>query len=283
MDTDLLLGGARHIRSEDLDAMDSDSLAVLKGELVDCERTESEFERRRRWYSTPPTANPARIYHREDPRWRAQYDAVRSLLQQRKKENRDPVWALVANVVRERPFGEGGKETRVGTQLFNGGAKVHIVDAYWGMCETVIAVGRHRGAGPWIRVATRVTHLENLRVKLAYHPDVIDSYLMVWGSRQQCPSEGEVLRWMKAFKAWQQPPEPGPALELPQIPEHLHSSLGNSPTAEQIYHVDVRLFDGRVVRKVSVVGTGFVSPIDFEPKDVDALAVSDWLSRWRWR
>nr|GFD56498.1 hypothetical protein [Tanacetum cinerariifolium] len=37
-------------------------------------------------------------------------------------------WTAVANIVRERPYGPGGAEIRLGTKHFAPGAKVYIID-----------------------------------------------------------------------------------------------------------------------------------------------------------
>jgi hypothetical protein len=43
-----------------------------------------------------------------------------------------PQWAIVANVVDERPSGPGGEETRRGLKIFRPGAKVYVVDGFGG-------------------------------------------------------------------------------------------------------------------------------------------------------
>jgi hypothetical protein len=84
-----------------------------------------------------------------------------------------PIWAVVANVVRERRAGELGSLLRIGTRKFTGGAKVYIVGAYWGMGgERVTVIGRYRGKN-FISCTIDAMYLENFRVKLAYHPEVI--------------------------------------------------------------------------------------------------------------
>jgi hypothetical protein len=84
-----------------------------------------------------------------------------------------PIWAVVANIVHAHRFGEGGKETRIGTRKFHGGAKVYLAGGYWGMGgERVIVVGHFRGK-QLITCSIKSIYLENFRVKLAYHPEVI--------------------------------------------------------------------------------------------------------------
>lgn len=67
------------------------------------------------------------------------------------------------NIKPEMLFGEGGKETRIGTKQFKGGAKVLIIGSYSGMCERLILIGQK-----FIRSVARVTAVENLRVKQLY-------------------------------------------------------------------------------------------------------------------
>ena len=82
-------------------------------------------------------------------------------------------WTAVANIVRERPYGPSGAETRYGTKHFAPGAKVYIIDWYAGMCERIIVVGQHRKSKRMIRLVINVKLVENLRVKVCYAPAVI--------------------------------------------------------------------------------------------------------------
>jgi hypothetical protein len=84
-----------------------------------------------------------------------------------------PIWAVVANVVRERRAGELGSLLKIGTRKFTGGAKVYIAGAYWGMGgERVRVIGRYRGKN-FITCTINAMYLENFRVSLAYHPEVV--------------------------------------------------------------------------------------------------------------
>ncbi len=84
-------------------------------------------------------------------------------------------WCLVGNIVEERPYGEGGKETRRGTKHFAPGAKVYCLPAvftgYGG--EPFLAIGRHRKSGRFISLLIRREWVTNLRAKLVYHPEVV--------------------------------------------------------------------------------------------------------------
>ena len=82
-------------------------------------------------------------------------------------------WLITANVVKERPYRPEGKEKRVGTKHFRGGAKVYIVSAYWGICESVTAIGHHRHSRRFTTIEMRLCHLENLRLSVSYSPKVM--------------------------------------------------------------------------------------------------------------
>ena len=92
-------------------------------------------------------------------------------------------WLITANVVVERPYGPGGKETRHGTKHFRGGAKVYIIGGYGGMGETLTVIGHHRSSGRYVKLDMLGRHLENFRMTICYSPKVIeivaDEY---WGS-----------------------------------------------------------------------------------------------------
>lgn len=82
-------------------------------------------------------------------------------------------WIAVGNIVRERPYGPGGAETRLGTKHFAPGAKVYIINWYAGMCRRIIVVGLHRKSKRFITLALDVRLVENLRPKVCYDPAVI--------------------------------------------------------------------------------------------------------------
>ncbi|MGI4969674.1 MAG: hypothetical protein ACRYGH_12030 [Janthinobacterium lividum] len=82
-------------------------------------------------------------------------------------------WTATGNIVRERPYGPGGVETRYGTKHFTPGAKVYIIDWYAGMCERLIVVGVHRKSKRLIKLVLDVKAVENLRPRVCYVPAVI--------------------------------------------------------------------------------------------------------------
>lgn len=82
-----------------------------------------------------------------------------------------PQWAIVANVVDERPFGPGGEETKRGLKIFRPNAKVYVIDGFGGMgWETVTVVGQPRKSPRWVTAHVQARNLHNFRVKLVYTP-----------------------------------------------------------------------------------------------------------------
>lgn len=85
----------------------------------------------------------------------------------------EPLWLVVANVVRWRRYGDGGQELRPGTKACRGGAKVYVVDTYPGMGhEQVTTIGRAR-TGRWITVDTGSRHLHAFRARQVHAPAVL--------------------------------------------------------------------------------------------------------------
>jgi hypothetical protein len=84
-----------------------------------------------------------------------------------------PIWSVAANIRSEIPSGPGGKATRNGTRKFHGGAKVYVVNVYWGTGgENVMVIGPYRGKR-FISCVVRNVYLENFRVELVYSPGTI--------------------------------------------------------------------------------------------------------------
>jgi hypothetical protein len=88
-------------------------------------------------------------------------------------ESADSIWAVIANVKTESLFGES-HEIRNGTKHFKGGSKVYIIDAFWGMIETVVVIGRHRKSLRYVSLKMDARHLENFRLTTVYSPKVIE-------------------------------------------------------------------------------------------------------------
>jgi len=90
------------------------------------------------------------------------------------RETIEPVWCIAANVVYERPYGPDGSETRRGTKHFAPGARVYIVDFFWGTGgEDVTVVGHHRKSHRYITIVIRSKWLVNWRAEMVYSPHVI--------------------------------------------------------------------------------------------------------------
>jgi hypothetical protein len=81
-------------------------------------------------------------------------------------------WTAVGNIIRERPYGPGGAETRSGTKHFAPGAKVYIIDWYPGTCDAVTVIGHHRKSHQLMKLVARVDTLEQFRSKICYSPGV---------------------------------------------------------------------------------------------------------------
>ena len=79
----------------------------------------------------------------------------------------DPMRVPTASVVEQRRYGEN-HELRNGTKHFRGGAKVFVIDGYWGMCNSVTVVGHHRASGRYITLDMPVKHLEHFRMSVVY-------------------------------------------------------------------------------------------------------------------
>ena len=91
------------------------------------------------------------------------------------KNEIDPVWAAVGNIVPEHTFGHGGSEIKLGTKQFRPGARVYIVGAHWGMCEAVTVIGLPRKSGRYIKIDMRANLIENIRLKLIYKPQAVEA------------------------------------------------------------------------------------------------------------
>ncbi|MEM7773887.1 MAG: hypothetical protein AAF327_25710 [Cyanobacteria bacterium P01_A01_bin.37] len=117
-------------------------------------------------------------------------------------ENTDGVWCVVANIKGERPFGEGGDETKSGTRQFRGGTKVYIGGCYAGTCDGVVCIGLHRKSRKFITCVVSVTHVENFRPKVAYHPEVVRR--LKQDERCWFQTQEDAEKWAAAFPNWQE-------------------------------------------------------------------------------
>jgi hypothetical protein len=97
-----------------------------------------------------------------------------------------PVWCPVANMVRERPYGPGGKEIRRGSRHFAPGAKLYCYPALWGDgYERIQVVGRHWASHRYVKMIVNEKWLTNWRVQLVYSPHVIHELWPVWDGTER--------------------------------------------------------------------------------------------------
>jgi hypothetical protein len=82
------------------------------------------------------------------------------------------LWAAVGNIKETCRKGPGGREENPGTKHFRGGAKIYVIDAFWGTCDDVTVIGQHRKSRKYMCLSMPARHIENLRVKLVYSPAV---------------------------------------------------------------------------------------------------------------
>src|SRR6187397_1677533 len=104
-------------------------------------------------------------------------------------------WCVVANIVKERPFGPGGKETRIGTRQFRGGAKVYIVEGHGG--DAVVCIGQQRKSRRFIACFVGTQYVTNFRPAVAYHPKVLE--LIANSDRRIIETEDDARKWAATF------------------------------------------------------------------------------------
>jgi hypothetical protein len=108
------------------------------------------------------------------------------------EEKLQPAWCIVANVVHERPYGDGGAEIRRGTKQFAPSAKVRIVSFRRVGEENVTVVGRHRKSHRYITLITLCKWLVNWRVELVYSPHILPEIIAY-------ENYNRVLKW---YESW---------------------------------------------------------------------------------
>ncbi|MBC7813266.1 MAG: hypothetical protein H7175_19060 [Burkholderiales bacterium] len=99
----------------------------------------------------------------------------------------EPIWSIVANVIEERPYGQGGKETRRGTRKFRGGQKVNLQDMLSMNSRVAIVIGRHHGKHGYISCAVPMAFLTNWRIELTYIPTIIHRIQFGYATPEQYP------------------------------------------------------------------------------------------------
>ncbi|ODU01728.1 MAG: hypothetical protein ABS79_01275 [Planctomycetes bacterium SCN 63-9] len=117
-------------------------------------------------------------------------------------EDTEGVWSIVANIKRERPSGPGGVETKFGTRLFRGGTKVYIAGCFPGTCDAVLAIGLHRKSRRFINCVVDVRAVENFRVKMVYHPQVLERIRRHGNCWIRTKEDADT--WAAAFPGWQE-------------------------------------------------------------------------------
>lgn len=83
-------------------------------------------------------------------------------------------WCVIANVKKEIPYGPGGHEIKSGLKKFKAGAKLHIVGAYFGPADSLVAIGQHRKTNKYIRCVIKANAIEKLRVKKIYSKRILE-------------------------------------------------------------------------------------------------------------
>lgn len=84
----------------------------------------------------------------------------------------EELWCVQANIIKERPYGPNGAETKIGTKLFRGGAKVFVIGLYYGIGENAVVIGHHRNSVSLICSVVRIEFLENFKLSKIYNPKV---------------------------------------------------------------------------------------------------------------
>ncbi len=118
------------------------------------------------------------------------------------KTETESAWSLVASVRDRTPVGPDGVDERSRTKHFRPGAKVYVVGWYPGLCRSVVVVGFHRGSPRMCRMVIDVKFLENLRVKVVYHPHVVTALLSEPPYPNRRGTEDEAREMLAFVSAW---------------------------------------------------------------------------------
>lgn len=87
-------------------------------------------------------------------------------------EGSDPTKMVRARVVGTRSYGQE-RQVRKGTKHFRANAKVFVIDAHWGTCDSVTVIGHHRSGGRYAKLDMPIKHLEDIRMEVVYSPTVL--------------------------------------------------------------------------------------------------------------
>ena len=115
--------------------------------------------------------------------------------------NSEPIKAVIANISETVLFGEN-KIPKKGTKHFRGGAKVFVIDAYWGACNSVTVVGHHRSSGRYSKIDMPVKYLDNFRMGTIYSPKVLDLLNAQFTTRDY--TEDYAIQILKALPEWKE-------------------------------------------------------------------------------
>jgi len=119
-----------------------------------------------------------------------------------------PLWTLVANIKREISYGEGKRQTRIGTKQFSPGTKVYIIDWFAGMTEDITVIGLARDTKRLITIVIRAEWVEHLRVKLCYNAKVcskIKTYFDKEEAGMQLYTEQFINEMFIGIPQWNEP------------------------------------------------------------------------------
>lgn len=122
----------------------------------------------------------------------------------------DPVWCMVGSIVEQRPYGDSGAETRIGTKHFSPGTKVYCFPPLWGDgYERIKVIGYHKGTRgrQLVVMVIRSAWVENRRAELVYKPSIISRFDGVWdgslkSKRLAMSLAGEGFRFPWVAECW---------------------------------------------------------------------------------
>ena len=107
---------------------------------------------------------------------------------------------VCATVVDTRVHGQDHRAHK-GTKHFRAKAKVFVIDAYWGTCDTVTVIGHHRAGGRYAKLDMPVKHLEDFRTEVIYSPTVLGLLREHFRGRSEY-SEDYTEELLTALRQW---------------------------------------------------------------------------------
>ena len=121
------------------------------------------------------------------------FDLIKKIISHKNETSKvthhnEGTWSVLANIKKEIPYGPEGSEIKSGLKKFKAGAKVHIIDAFYGTCEHIVVIGQHRHSGKYISCVIKVDTVKNLRVKKVYSRKVLK--LLERGTKYNCGAIG---------------------------------------------------------------------------------------------